>query len=321
MAASHDIAVEALEAHLTAQYSISVNRITALDKNVFRIETGDTGNWMVARIFLGADAYHNILNLAGLLKHIGSHTYSSVAVEECADSSSVSTIENPASCVLLTKFVVGKPPQRSKETFFRLGKFMGELHALPVPDHLADLKGGAWHHVAIPGGVDEECAVEKGEKTSECLSRLCETISQIKNAHLDSLPTGFVHPDLVPSNIVARPGTGKHEEWTVVDWVGAGVGPRMVSLGFLLAVAASRGTTGLASAVMKGYLSTGSRIEAHELDERLPICIYERMMMIQSWEVAVGRKEAKSVVEELPRLLDMADEVAQKTREIVQASY
>ena len=50
------------------------------------------------------------------------------------------------------------------------------------------------------------------------------------------LPHAFVHPDFVPANAIPTPD----ERLVIVDWAGAGRGPRLWSLGFLLWASGAR---------------------------------------------------------------------------------
>lgn len=50
------------------------------------------------------------------------------------------------------------------------------------------------------------------------------------------LPHALIHPDFVPANVVESPDAGL----VVIDWTGAGRGPRISSSGFLLWAAGGR---------------------------------------------------------------------------------
>jgi Ser/Thr protein kinase RdoA (MazF antagonist) len=157
------------------------------------------------------------------------------------------------------------------------------------------------------------------EKDKPQISRLREEVRRVHGAGIQNLPTALVHRDLVPVNIIAAPTSGKRHAWTVVDWAGAGVGPRVLSLGFILCTAVMRGKIEAVDAVMKGYHSTEAKIKPAELDERLSTAIYERSLVIQCWEVAVGRAKAADVVKRLEEMFEMAEKVARRVREAVGA--
>ncbi len=320
----NSISLETITTHLQERCSLTVVDVASVDQDVFTVTTKETDRPLVARIFCqpGVDGY--IHDLAQLLTHLREHGF---PAEECSELWPVSKFQDIDGCVMLTKFASGVAPPRNKETFYRLGKLMGKLHNIPIPDKLANHRAGGWHHVTLPGGITDECAavlgmMEKfgtGKPDSENvrhISKLREALTEVHTACLDELPLSLVHPDLVPSNIIAEAGTGQYDKWTVVDWAGAGVGPRMPALGFLLAVAASRGTFGLVNIVMKGYMESGARLEPVELGQCLPICMYERILILRCWEVAMGRTEPEVVATELPSLLRTAQEVARRTREV-----
>jgi Ser/Thr protein kinase RdoA (MazF antagonist) len=138
------------------------------------------------------------------------------------------------------------------------------------------------------------------------------------------LPVSLIHADLVTPNVVAQPRDegSEYDKWTVVDWAGAGVGPRILSLAFLAAVASPwrpAGSMGLINAVVKGYLSAGAKLEPCELDERLPLFVCARHLVIRCWEVAVGRTTAVDVVAGLPKLFEVGQKVAARMREVIAA--
>ena len=75
----------------------------------------------------------------------------------------------------------------------------------------------------------------------------------------EGLPEGLIHPDFVLANVVATPGG-----MVLVDWAGAGRGPRLWSLAFLLYAEAAKEPR-RAGAVLLGYREHVT-LEAVELD-------------------------------------------------------
>jgi hypothetical protein len=320
------ISAAELTAHLEQHYSIKIHQITNLDLDIYTVKVNLGGDSWVARVFHQPDAYDCISRLTSLLSYLKQQ---GLPAEQCVGDDPVSKLSAKGDCVLLTKFVDGKKPTRDKVAFYRLGKLLGQIHITPIPEGAP--AGGAWHHLALSGGIQEECMTvldlldefdrsgAAGDDDRHHLAILREEIHCLRASEIEKLPAALVHPDLVLPNIIAQQGSGEHDSWTVVDWAGAGVGPRLLSLGFLLCNAAMHGKIGLANAVMKGYHTSGARLEPSELDQRLPLAIYERYLLIQCWEVAMAREKASVVAERLPAIVEMAQKVANKIRELVKA--
>jgi thiamine kinase-like enzyme len=341
------MSIEMLEDHLSpdqlsadlSKKGVQVQAITRLDLNVYHIDVASQRS-LVARVYPEKDGC-NVLAIARLLARLLNYLQlQNFPAERCASLDPVSKLEKHSGCVMLTQFASGHRPERNRAAFGRLGKLLGRLHTVQVPNWTAE--GGAWHHLSPTGGIGDECNAasrmlrelqKRGDTNADYgngVSRLVEELHRLEAslAHAPDLPIALVHPDLVPSNAIvhaatpleveaADHGNNKEEEWTIVDWTGAGVGPRIVSLGFLLAVAGARGKTALVDAVMKGY---SSHVELEEVElEKLPQAVYCRLLTIQYWEVAVGRKEAGTIVNGLPDLVEMGENVARRVREVVWA--
>jgi len=117
------------------------------------------------------------------------------------------------------------------------------------------------------------------------------------------LPHALIHPDFVPANaIVSTAG-----ETIIVDWTGAGLGPRLWSLAFLL-WAAGANDPGRVDSV-----ATGSRrhvhLEAAELD-RLAAAIAARPAIFGCWTFSTGREQLADVVARLPTIRARAERIA-----------
>jgi len=115
----------------------------------------------------------------------------------------------------------------------------------------------------------------------------------------DGLPEGLIHPDFVLANVVATPGG-----MVLIDWAGAGRGPRLWPLAFLLYAEAAKDPR-RAGAVLLGYREHVT-LEAEELD-RLAAVARARPLILRAWAVCMGRvsptqamtagAEAKSLTE------------------------
>jgi Ser/Thr protein kinase RdoA (MazF antagonist) len=323
------ITSEQLQSHLETKCMLNVLGVSKLDVSVYRVDC--SGKCYVARVFPSRDSYTVMAAIAHILKQLELDQYPAERVLSNAPVTEFTEPSGPG-CVLLTYFVSGKPPERNRYTFGRLGALLGRLHSLPIPE--GALKGGAWHHLLLTGGLIEECdsAIQMLESTTNNnisevdlpgIEQLCEELRGLRATFLHAeanLPKALVHPDFVPANIVAEKSNQEEDKdkWTVVDWAGTGVGSRVYSLGFLLGVGAIRGKMILVHAIMKGYGRT-IKLEKTELDI-LPQASYVRFFTIQCWEVSVGRKSPSQVLQDLPNLRNMGMEVAKTVQEIYSAT-
>jgi hypothetical protein len=96
-----------------------------------------------------------------------------------------------------------------------------------------------------------------------------------------------------------------------VDWTGAGRGPRLWSLGFLLWAAGARNLR-LVDLVVSRYRRS-VELEPAELD-RLAGAIRGRPVMLEVWSVCAGRRELADAVERVDRAGDLAAEIAAAAR-------
>jgi hypothetical protein len=115
--------------------------------------------------------------------------------------------------------MIGQRLERNRDTFYRLGDLLGQLHCLPVPPDITT-SGGTWHYLSLVGGISEECraAVRMSNESSAAgsnndqarcekppvtplqdeLGRLAESLTK------QPLPTAIVHPDFVLANTIVH---------------------------------------------------------------------------------------------------------------------
>lgn len=318
------ITPDQLAAHLEGCASRKVLSVARLDFNIFRVDF-DNNIAVVARIFPSHNALAAVSALSSTLRHLAVQSYPAETLEsEVVESVTKLDDKLGTGCVLVTKFVPGARPERNRVTFYKLGLLLGRLHTIPVPDGVPE--GGAWHHLSLEGGIHEECqaamrmleGAQAGDaEPDDNVARLRDELQHVQRAFAaeeGNLPTALIHPDFVPANIIVREGSGS-DGWTVIDWAGAGIGPRILSLGFLLGVGAIKGKLILVHAVMKGY-AAHAQLEAAEV-RVLREAAYVRFLTMGCWEVGVGRKKPADVVEGLGMLLEMGDKVVATVKEIL----
>jgi Ser/Thr protein kinase RdoA (MazF antagonist) len=251
-----------------------------LDRDVFRVDRRDGPAWVV-RVFPRQRPIEAVEGDAAILNKLAEAGF---PAERCA--APVSTLDDRG--VLVTQFVEGIPPDRPGRTFAILGALLGRLHARPAT---SARPGGAWHHL-VPTGVPadeidaalsllQEVRDRAADADREHYDLLLDAVAGLDDAA--DLPHGFVHPDFVPANTIQVADGGL----VIVDWAGAGRGPRLWSLAFLLWAGGVQDLRLVDVAV--------SRYRRHVQptpDElrRLEGVLHARLLLIDCWSVAAGRR-------------------------------
>jgi aminoglycoside phosphotransferase (APT) family kinase protein len=233
-----------LPAHVEQTCGITVKKMSRLDVGVFRVDRGDGGIPLVARLFSdarplsAAEADLAVLRYLAELDFPAERPFGEVGVTS-----------HHGQAVLVTEFV--KQAAKSKRPpypIIALGASIGRLHGLAVPVG-ADRPAGALHHFAdgtmsdelraVGGWLDSvEALVSHGEL--DALDVIRVAVARADGG--DGLPEALVHPDPVPKNVIFT-ANGP----VLVDWTSAGYGPRLPSMMLVL-------RSGWAAApFMKGY--------------------------------------------------------------------
>jgi Ser/Thr protein kinase RdoA (MazF antagonist) len=309
-------AVERLAPHLEATYAINVSGVRPLDVGVFRVERADGPAW-VARLFPAARPLEQAYGDAQVLRLLAETGY---PAERCAALQPVSVLDGQA--VLVTEHVAAVPHAKRAETiraaggYARLGALLGRLHGLPKEDRIAR-PGGCWHHLG--DGTPRDELIRARELLADASSRvsasdqsryraLQEELDRVEDA--EGLPEALVHPDFVLANVIATPD----QRLMLVGWTGAGWGPRIWSLAFLLYAAAARDLRQAArdlrrvGRVLAGYQHHVS-LEPAEVT-RLADIAAARPIVLEVWAFCLGRKGLAEAVEAAGRARALADAVA-----------
>lgn len=292
--------------HLEDRYGIEATRVAELDAGVFRVDRRDGPPW-VARVFPAERALADVEAEAQLLRALEQADF---PAERCADGEPVSRWEDQT--VLVTEFVAPAGPLRPGRAAALLGAMLGGLHSRPGTRLRA---GGAWHHLSFAGGPREEiaAAVELlDEAVAEVPARQLAIFDRLRDAveqadDCDELPHALVHPDFVPANAIPAPD----ERLVIVDWTGAGRGPRLWSLGFLLWAAGARHPR-LVELVVSRYRKRVT-LEPEEL-ARLEGAIAGRPLMLDCWSFCHGRRPLAETVERLDETHELANKIAAQAR-------
>ncbi len=276
--------------HLHAHHRITVAGLTELDLGVYRVDRVDGPAW-VARVFPAARSHEAVAGdaeILGLLERRG------FSAERRAVPGPLSELDGQA--ILVTEHVDAVPrPERQAAIranggLRQLGQMLGELNAT-VPDGALARPGGGWHHL-VDGGPQEEITAAQ-----ELLADCADLVAAHDRGHYDALrreladldsgeglPQAVIHPDFVLANVIASPDRGM----VVVDWAGAGTGPRTWPLAFLLWAQAARNLARL-DLVAAGY-RRHVQLEPEELQpERLEAMMRARPSVLAAWSFCLGR--------------------------------
>jgi Ser/Thr protein kinase RdoA (MazF antagonist) len=141
------------------------------------------------------------------------------------------TIDHGARSIIVTSFVEGTPADFSPNTLYRLAEKLGQLHTLEI-----DAKTCSLPPASMLPASDMATALEWLQPVASTVpvglrgiyNRLLEAIHSIGDS--GHLPRTIIHNDAHPGNaVIAADGST-----VFIDWHGAGVGPAIVDLGFLL---------------------------------------------------------------------------------------
>jgi Ser/Thr protein kinase RdoA (MazF antagonist) len=214
--------------------------------------------------------------------------------ERCAADEPVSVLDGQG--LLVTEHVGGVPREQRREAIrghgglHRLGDLLGRLHSLSAGPGAPARDGGGWHHLT-DGGPQEEVAAARGllADAAGLVPAGQRSLYDTLRADLDALdagqdlPRALIHPDFVLANVIASPERGL----VLVDWTGAGRGPRLWPLAFLLFAEGARHPR-RAELVAAGY-RRHVRPEPEELSRLVPM-MRARAVVLNVWSFCLGRK-------------------------------
>jgi Ser/Thr protein kinase RdoA (MazF antagonist) len=254
--------VDTLPAHLADTLGTAITRVQQLDVGVFRVDRR-RGPPLVARLFSSLrpeTAVHGDLEVLELLQ------MAPFPAERPFGPDPLST--HQGQLLLVTEFVrsAAKSALPAGDPIMDLGALVGRLHRSLRPTGAADRPSGALHHYSEGTLADELKTagqwlheVEPQLKVSD--HDAFETLGRALAAAdaAAGLPEAFIHPDPVPKNAVFTTAGP-----VLVDWAGAGRGPRLVSLALVLRSgwAGPRFVQGYASEV---ELTSEERVRAPEI--------------------------------------------------------
>jgi Ser/Thr protein kinase RdoA (MazF antagonist) len=280
---------DVLPGHLEQRYGIRITRVTRLDGGVFKVEH-DAGPPWVARLHLSSRPLARTEADAEVLRFLERHGF---PAERCAHAEPVSELDGRA--VLVTEFVPGQRPPSSPATRRRLGDLLGRLCALPAAgSEAARRPAGSLHHLPMFEGAPGQDLAAAAALLDDLDGRVPPQYRQVHDALREMLPLGdgaaglpeaFIHPDPARSNVITDPGT---PDPVLVDWTGAGTGPRLAALAVLLNSVAPQHV----AEVLAGFRAHAGDLTAEELD-RLEGVLWIRPLWLACWQCWLAVVSAK----------------------------
>jgi Ser/Thr protein kinase RdoA (MazF antagonist) len=224
--------LEKLGVYLEKHYGIRIVSLNRLDRGVYRVDRSDGPKW-VARAFPAARAVERVQGDAEVLRFLEEQGF---PAELCACPDPVSAPGGRG--VLVTKYLEGIEVEKTESTLRAFGEMLGRLNTLPAGSGAVAREAGSLHHYSLVEGgprneLDaalswlDEVEDQVPEKNRTLHKTLREQVAHIDDCH--DLPKALIHPDPVMKNLIATP-----DGPVLIDWTGAGRGPRLVSLALFI---------------------------------------------------------------------------------------
>jgi Ser/Thr protein kinase RdoA (MazF antagonist) len=313
--------MQGLARHLERRYGIDVAARADLDNGVVRISHA-AGEW-VARVFPKARPIDAVAADAQILRVLAERE---IPAERCAHDEPVSELDGQA--VLVTEWIRGANARNdvSGETLSDLGDLLGRVHTLAVDGAAMSRKAGSWHHLAANGGgrdadvatLEPLLAAASSRVAPEDRALFDGVVAALREVEDGSgLPTAFIHPDPCGANAISA----DDGRLALIDWAGAGEGPRVTSFATLVAgslqtspgVAPSRDLRRV-DAVVAGY-RRHVQLSSDEL-ERLPGALTAFGIVLDCWSFVFHGAGIGQISRSIDVRRAIADETAQR---VVQA--
>jgi Ser/Thr protein kinase RdoA (MazF antagonist) len=303
---------EALRVHLVERYGFHTQTQFTFDQDVVLMRRDDGPSW-VARVFPPERPVSAVEGDAAILNWLAEIGY---PAERCADPEPVSVLDGQP---LLVTEAVPSVPRAQRRAAIKdaggirgLGEMLGRLHTLPIEAEPEELNrpGGAWHHMADGAPADELSVARRwlDEAEEQAAVRDLPHFRELSDA-LDAadacagLPEALIHPDFVLANVVATAEPGM----VLVDWAGAGRGPRLWPLAFLLWAEGAKDLRRVDLA-LSGY-RRHVQLEDAEL-ERLEATIAARPLVFDIWHLHHRVRNAADAAAHAARTRELAREIS-----------
>jgi Ser/Thr protein kinase RdoA (MazF antagonist) len=305
---------EELRSHLAERYGFRAHTLFTFDQDVILLRRDSGPSW-VARVFPESRPLTAVEGDAEILRWLEELGY---PAERCADPNPISVLDGHPVLVTLAVQSVPRADRRSaiKDAggITRLGELLAELTRLAPPAGAPRRPGGSWHHAADgPPSAEiaqasewlEEAQADAPARELGHFETLFEELEALDDG--DGLPQAFIHPDFVLANVVATPGSSL----VLVDWAGAGIGPRAWALAFLMWAEAAKDPRRAALA-LAGYMRHVA-LEAEEID-RLAAMLRARPLIFDIWRLRHGAKTASAAAADALETRRLAEMLAARVR-------
>jgi Ser/Thr protein kinase RdoA (MazF antagonist) len=276
--------MDSLPHHLASAYGVKVKKVSQLQKGnhgVHRVDLAGGGSWVV-RLFPSDRPIADVKGDAAVLRFLEKSDF---PAERSAGDVSV----HEGQGVLVTEYIKGSKPKIDTATQSRLGDLLGRLHSMKGVPKPVRRPAGALHLYTVDHAVRSEidtarAALEAGafRGTDKAWERLRAALASADD--FSSLPTALIHPDPASVNAILSGG-----QIRLIDWSGAGYGPRVLGLGLLLSAASSGKTfkREWVDAIMNAY-SAHVSLQKKEL-QGLEAAIEHRLLVHEVYSWSVGR--------------------------------
>ncbi|WP_220202723.1 phosphotransferase enzyme family protein [Reticulibacter mediterranei] len=225
-----------ISSYLSQRYNLQNIAIELLNmvpgKYVYQITLATGVCWILRMYQVENDqsAVFSPLALAYVLAFLEEQQYSAVRIVRSLDGETV--VMHEGWYYLITTFIDGIPFDWSLTAFYNLGAALGKLHALRLGAAASTLPRAGM----LPSG--ELAYAQKQLESVESLvpANLQERYEELLQAtalldRREDLPLVCIHNDCHPANSICTAGG----QIQLIDWEGAGSGPAVIDVGFLLA--------------------------------------------------------------------------------------
>lgn len=304
--------IDRLGPHLESAYGVRVKEIVPLQQGnhgVHRVDRAKGGPWVV-RVFPADRPVADVEGDAVVLRSLESASF---PAERCVADVSV----HEGQGVLVTAFVKGSSPKPSTAIGRALADLVGRSHAITDLPKAAKRRAGGLHLYTVDGTVRSE--IETAKACLEAAAfRGTDERWELLRAGLDaaddfaSLPKAFMHPDPGTPNALL---SGK--DLILIDWTGAGIGPRVLGLGLLLGACADGKTFNRewTDAMMDAYTEHVS-LNPSEF-ERLEAAIAHRWLIheVYAWGLGMATQRKPRTFKSWPHNREAVAKMAGYIRE------
>lgn len=314
---THDLTT--LNRLLTSAYHLQLASLQPLtgtgDKQLYRAEDVH-GQRLILRVYSLAQR-ETVDALLHVLFFLEQQAYAAERV--VAGIQNASVITDNGAILVVTTFIEGKAADFSPTTLHNVGAQLGRLHALPLEARFA-LPIAQMLPAPELAYAQSQLASVAQDVPRELRPRYDVLLDAIQHiASCTHLPTVLLHNDCHLANTLHTPAG----QMLFIDWEGAGVGPAVIDVGFLLVSSnkASLWTPELAPdlqripALVEGYCQY-HLLTPEELDY-LPDAIRFRSLVYGSCHLAEAIRQRRYEDDEQWWWLryQAADEIASRARE------